>query len=128
MHRSSGSAVVAVLFLTSACATLGIPSNPREPRGDRASVIARSRVWTPTDIRAIDFQRGPQGRGSFPFHATVHCDYVDKTLEGHSPKFTCRIGPDDEVKVKYGGRNGEVYGEVLATRLLWGLGFGADRM
>jgi hypothetical protein len=85
-------------------------------------------VWTPTDIRAIDFQRGPQGRGSFPFHATVHCDYVDKTLEGHSPKFACRIGPDDEVKVKYGGRNGEVYGEVLATRLLWALGFGADRM
>ena len=33
-----------------------------------------------------------------------------------------------EVKVKFGGNNGEVYGEVLATRLLWALGFGADRM
>jgi hypothetical protein len=34
----------------------------------------------------------------------------------------------DEVKVKYGQANGEVYGEVAATRLLWALGFGADRM
>src|SRR5438128_712187 len=34
----------------------------------------------------------------------------------------------DEVKVKYGRDNGEVYGEVAATRLLWALGFGADRM
>jgi hypothetical protein len=34
----------------------------------------------------------------------------------------------DVVKVKFGGENGEVYGEVLATRLLWALGFGADRM
>jgi hypothetical protein len=30
--------------------------------------------------------------------------------------------------VKYGGANAEVYGEVLATRLLWALGFGADHM
>jgi hypothetical protein len=30
--------------------------------------------------------------------------------------------------VKYGGNNGEVYGEILGSRLLWALGFGADRM
>jgi hypothetical protein len=45
-----------------------------------------------------------------------------------SPKFACVIGKDDEVKVKFGGNNGEVYGEVLATRLLWALGFPADGM
>ena len=49
-------------------------------------------------------------------------------LSGNSPKFPCRIGDRDEVKVKYGLKNGEVEGEVLATRLLWALGFGADRM
>ena len=38
------------------------------------------------------------------------------------------IAPDDEVKVKFGGANGEVYAEVASTRLLWALGFGADRM
>jgi hypothetical protein len=30
------------------------------------------------------------------------------------------------VKVKYGAGNSEVYGAVVATRLLWALGFGAD--
>ena len=32
------------------------------------------------------------------------------------------------MKVKFGEANGEMYGEVAATRLLWALGFGADRM
>jgi hypothetical protein len=49
-------------------------------------------------------------------------------MTGTTPKFTCRLADGDEVKVKYGGNNGEVYGELLATRLLWALGFGADRM
>ena len=34
----------------------------------------------------------------------------------------------DEIKVKYGEFNGEVHGEVAATRILWALGFGADAM
>ena len=76
----------------------------------------------------MDVKAGPQGKGSFPFRATVYCDYLDKKLGGDSPKFACMIGNDDEVKVKFGATNGEVYGEVLATRLLWALGFGADRM
>ena len=75
-----------------------------------------------------DLKAGPPGDGAFSFRETVRCSYLDKTLEGRSPKFACRIGDTDEVKVKYGGSNGEVYGEVLATRLLWALGFGADAM
>ena len=71
---------------------------------------------------------GPNEPGAFPFAATVTCDYVSKDLSGRSPKFACRIGADDEVKVKFGGTNGEVYGEVAASRLLWALGFPADRM
>jgi len=76
----------------------------------------------------MDLKEGPSGEGSFPFMATVYCDYLDKKLSGHSPKFACMIGDKDEVKVKFGGTNGEVFGEVLATRLLWALGFGADHM
>jgi hypothetical protein len=76
----------------------------------------------------MDLKRGPQGPGAFAPGARITCDYVKRDLSGSSPKFACRIAPDDEVKVKYGGTNGEVYGEVLATRLLWALGFGADRM
>ena len=56
--------------------------------------------------------------GAFPCRAQVSCNYLDKKLDGRSPKFACTIGKDDELKVKYGGTNGEVYGEVLATRLL----------
>jgi hypothetical protein len=76
----------------------------------------------------MDLKAGPQGKGAFSFRENVTCDYANKKLPGHSPKFDCVIGKGDTVKVKYGGTNGEVYGEVLATRLLWALGFGADRM
>jgi membrane-associated phospholipid phosphatase len=58
----------------------------------------------------------------------VTCDFEEAEFAGKSPKFQCRIGPGDSVKVKYGADNGEVYGEVMATRLLWALGFPADRM
>jgi len=91
-------------------------------------VMERSRVWSPSDIASKDLKAGPSGPGSFQFRETVTCKYLDKKLSGKSPKFACVIGEDDEVKVKFGGTNGEVYGEVLATRLLWALGFSADRM
>ena len=92
------------------------------------AVMERSRLWSPSDIGSKDLKAGPSGKGSFEFRETVTCKYLDKKLSGKSPKFACMIGEDDEVKVKFGGNNGEVYGEVLATRLLWALGFPADRM
>jgi hypothetical protein len=58
----------------------------------------------------------------------VSCSYREKAMSGHSAKFTCVIPPDDELKVKFGRDNGEVYAEVAATRLFWALGFPADRM
>ena len=92
----------------------------------RADAIARAHVWIPTDVRSMDITAGPQEPGAFPFLATVTCDYVPKELSGKSPKFVCLSG-QDEMTVKYGSDNAEVYGEVGATRLLWALGFGADR-
>lgn len=94
----------------------------------RTDAIQRAQVWTKTNVSAMDIKRGPTGDGSFAPEATVNCEWVDKKMTGRSPKFTCVIPPDDEVKVKYGPDNGEVYAEVAATRLLWALGFGADRM
>jgi hypothetical protein len=76
----------------------------------------------------MNLKVGPAGPGAFPFRAEVECDYLDKELSGRSPKFACMAKGDDELKVKYGFTNGEVYGEVLASRLLWALGFGADHM
>jgi hypothetical protein len=99
-----------------------------EKKPSRLSVLQRAQVWTPTDVESIDFVAGPQGPGALPADAAVSCDYVKRVMTGHSPKFACRLDDGTEVKVKYGGNNGEVYGEVIGTRLLWALGFGADRM
>ena len=93
----------------------------------RANAIARAQVWTPTNVGSTDIRNGPAGRRTFAFRETVTCDYVDKDLAGRSPKFAC-ASEGDELKVKFGGGNAEVYAEVAATRLLWALGFGADRM
>ena len=98
------------------------------PADQREAVIARSRVWIPTDIASLNLKTGPEEPGSFPLGATVTCTYFEKKLSGMSPKFSCTTAGGDELKVKYGGANGEVYGEVMSSRLLWALGFGADRM
>lgn len=94
----------------------------------RASLIARAQVWMPTNVAAMAVKTGPAEPGTFPFLATVPCEYSTTKLSGRSPKFACKVAPGDEAKVKFGGANGEVYAEVAATRLLWTLGFGADRM
>lgn len=94
----------------------------------RKALIARSKLWFPTDVPAMDLRTGPQGPGAFQPGETVACDYLDKKLSGYTPKFVCRLPDGSELKVKYGGGNGEVYAEVAATRLLWALGFGADHM
>jgi hypothetical protein len=51
---------------------------------------------------------------------------VRRLQRGNSPKFHCQLSDGNIVKVKYGAGNGEVYAEVMASRLLWALGFGAD--
>jgi len=103
---------------------------------ERASYIKKSQVWLgPSKVSAEDIIKGPPGEGSFAFNQEVTCDFVEPTkkdeLNGASKKFLCKLPNGDEVKVKYGENaddNGEIYGEVMATRLLWVLGFPADRM
>jgi hypothetical protein len=111
----------------------------------RLVAIRRAQVWAPTNIPTMDLKAGPQGPGAFAPNEMVNCEYdEDKTAGGHSPKFDCKLDKTDKekdkekdknsekekdkVKVKYGKENGEVYAEVATTRLLWALGFGADRM
>jgi hypothetical protein len=93
---------------------------------ERQAAIRHAQVWMPTDIPSMDLKAGPAGPDAFAPGQVVECDYVNKSLNGKSPKFTCAIDGKDEVKVKYGPTNGEVFAEVAATRLLWALGFGAD--
>jgi hypothetical protein len=105
-----------------------VPDASSRAASERAAVLARAQVWRPLTIGAMNLMVGPQGPGSFRRNETIICDYLDKKLGGMSPKFACRRGEDDELKVKFGGTNGEVYAELLTTRLLWALGFGADAM
>jgi hypothetical protein len=80
------------------------------------------------NVASMDIRRGPDANNGFEPGQTVTCTYAAREMGGHTPKFTCKLPPDDEFKVKFGKENGEVYGEVIGTRLLWALGFGADRM
>jgi hypothetical protein len=91
----------------------------------RLDAIRRAQVWSPSDVAAFDFTKGD---GEFAPWATVTCDHVVKKYGGKTPKFGCAIAPGDDVKVKYGAENSEVYAGVAATRLLRALGFGVDAL
>ena len=128
---------VITLTLSSACASHRGPKTPSGPRQldhvtapERLEYLRKSTVWHPTRIPDMDLFRGPTGKGAFDPDQAVTCEYVapDAPLSGATPKFNCDLGAGDVVKVKYGKKNGEVYAEVAASRLLWALGFGADRM
>lgn len=129
MHRLIlAAAIVTVSGCASAQGHASLESQAHTSAAERRAAIQRAQVWTKTDVASMDIMAGPVGAGSFAPDATVTCDYVDKPTTGRSPKFVCLIRPDDEVKVKFGSGNGEVFAEVAATRLLWALGFGADRV
>jgi len=117
--------IATVGLITAASAPLG--AHDVKPAA-RLDALKRAQVWSPGDVSAKDMIAGPERKDGFTSGDTISCKYVGKKMTGRSPKFTCVIPPDDEVKVKYGRDNGEVYGEVAATRLLWALGFGADAM
>ena len=130
--------VVAAIGLGSLCLSMGcaylfpwtVSKNPNLTEEERVDILQRAQVWKATNIAAMDLKTGPTGPGAFSRGQTVPCTYVQREMNGRSPKFMCVIRgrTSDEVKVKYGRDNAEVYGEVMATRLLWALGFGADRM
>ena len=92
----------------------------------RLAFIQQAQVWAPTVVADMDMRAGPQGKGAFEPDADVTCKYLEKKLAGTTRKFECTVGENDVVKVRYGDENGKVQGAVIASRLLWALGFGAD--
>jgi hypothetical protein len=131
VRRGGASVILAALPLVASCATAHGRPGPRHPLENltpdaRRDAIRRAQVWTPVDVAAMDMKAGPAGEGAFAPGEPVACDYVDRKLSGHSPKFSCAVSADDELKVRYGADNGEVYAGVAATRLFWALGFGAS--
>jgi hypothetical protein len=102
------------------------PVFPTNVPKERLEIVRRAQVWTTTNVRSMDLKVGPKIQGAFKPGETVTCDYVDEKLDGATPKFSCAISSTDHLKVKYGQDNGEVFGEVAASRLLWALGFPSD--
>jgi len=124
--------VVLAMALTGACAHVSKLTQGTSPlenltKEQRLAAIARAQVWAPTHVSAMNLRAGPQGPGALAPFAAVSCKYVEREMGGTSPKFTCELAPGDDVKVKYGADNGEVPASIAASRLLWALGFGADR-
>jgi hypothetical protein len=94
---------------------------------DRALALQRAAVWAPTVIAAVDFAANPPDPSGQLSQPLVRCRYLDRPARGTTPKFDCVLPDGEVVKVKY-GHTGEIHAEIAATRLLAGLGFGADRM
>jgi hypothetical protein len=104
-------------------------ASPSSSRERRLAAIHHAQVWTATNIPAMDLKAGPKGPTAFAAGATVTCTFVQRPHgKGSTRKFDCALPSGDELKVRYGRDNGEVYAHVAATRLLWALGFGANRM
>jgi hypothetical protein len=135
-------ALVVLLASVNACAggRFGPDPETEPPKGprtlkkltvaERQQVMERANVWRPINTPALDLLNGPTLPESQRIPKEVTCDFVfpEEPLTGMTPKFDCDLGKNDVVKVKYGEKNGEVYAEVAASRLLWALGFQADVM
>ena len=92
--------------------------------------LARARVWFKPEkpIAEANLAVTSAGLDGFGEDAVVNCTFKIEGVAGTSPKFECVLPDGDQIKVKYGRANPEVYTEVLATRLLNAMGFPADRM
>jgi hypothetical protein len=76
----------------------------------------------------MNLRAGPDGPVSFQLNEHVTCTYAAVPKHGATRKFRCTLPSGEVVKVRYGADNGEVQASVVSTRLLWALGFEADRV
>jgi hypothetical protein len=102
------------------------PPDPAELRV-RNDALTRATVLRaePFDGTAVDFTADPNRELVNP--SEISCRFLPTEPTGTTPKFDCELPGGQKIKVKYFGTR-EIPAEVAATRLLHGLGFGADRM
>lgn len=150
---SKNKIIVAILLMSSCAYAKDILPTAQE----RVEIVRRAEVWfQPSWIDGnLKFSDGFRVTPGPVFNDlqmklqadTIDCDLVPDGISpttGYTQKFVCNLVQYDtagkkslvldtknkpvELKVKYGPNSPEVFGEVLATRLFWALGFGADRM
>jgi len=93
----------------------------------RMVALRRAGVWTPVDATASDFASNPPDPAGTLSDPIVRCRYRDEPAHGTTAKFDCVLRDGEVVRVKY-GHTGEIPAGIAASRLLAGLGFGADRL
>ena len=94
----------------------------------RELALRQARVWAPPpDPSTADLAANPRDSYGNLSGDVVRCRYLDGPHEGTTPKFDCVLPNGEIVKVKYGSTT-EIQGELVASRFLTALGFGADRM
>ncbi|HTT23998.1 MAG TPA: hypothetical protein VMG82_34050 [Candidatus Sulfotelmatobacter sp.] len=114
---------------------------------DRLNAMHNATLFTPRAVADAAILEGPpQSKKLFQLHFNdkVICDFdaPGSKMGGKTPKFSCKItrveGADgavqtltpemdeEPVKVKFGADDNEVYAEIVATRLMWALGYPAD--
>lgn len=133
-RRGKGQGCVRGLSIAALVVGALISSHPMEAeelsRAARDAVLRRAQVWIAPAVpwTEADFAGNPGGEDSLAADATVECRFQPNGVGGSTPKFDCELDNGDEVKVKYGRDNPEVFAEVIASRLLASLGFPTDRM
>lgn len=115
---------------------------------ERLTVMHSAALFVPTDVGRADIAAGPpQQKHLFRLHDNdkVICDFKTpgNKMGGKTPKFGCQITAiestngekqalsaeiqeDEPVKVKFGADDNEVFAEIVATRLMWAMGYYAD--
>ncbi len=135
--------VAGLLFLSTASYAKGVII----PKDERVVDMKRAEVWFAPAWIDSNFNFSPDLKmlvGPPLKHEeqrllqdAIDCNVVPNgvgTDTGLTRKFICSLATGDsenptlDIKVKYGQGNAEVSGELIATRLFWALGFGADRM
>jgi len=88
---------------------------------ERRQTLARAQIWRdpPVPVREAYFG----GDANPPTDLT--CKFKLTELGGTTPKFDCVLESGEQIRIKY-GKGPEIPAEAAATRLLSGLGFGAD--
>ena len=103
------------------------PVSAQRAKELRDDALRRAQVRRASDVAAFDFGSNPPDRSEALSGDVVNCRFLSDSVGGTTPKFNCVLPDGEVVKVKY-GRTAEVPAEAAATRLLTGLGFGADRI
>jgi hypothetical protein len=107
---------------SSASASKPLPEDTRVvPEEQRQDALSRAQIWRqpPVPIREAYFGAD----ANRPTNLT--CKFTMSELGGTTPKFDCTLESGEQIRIKY-GKGPEIPAEAAATRLLSGLGFGAD--